>query len=72
MQALPVATLLIHPRGARHMIDPSKLKAGAIAVYGEDAFAKTYGDVIPVQADRVREMNEGDRSEEHTSELQSQ
>ena len=58
MQALPVATLLIHPRGARHMIDPSKLKAGAIAVYGEDAFAKTYGDVIPVQADRVREMNE--------------
>ncbi|WP_062810600.1 MBL fold metallo-hydrolase [Alcanivorax sp. NBRC 102028] len=60
MQALPVATLLIHPRGARHMIDPSKLKAGAIAVYGEDAFAKTYGDVIPVQADRVREMSEGD------------
>ena len=60
MQALPVATLLIHPRGARHMIDPSKLKAGATAVYGEDAFAKTYGDVIPVQADRVREMNEGD------------
>jgi len=47
MQALPEATLLVHPRGARHMIDPSKLKAGATAVYGEEAFAKVYGDIIP-------------------------
>ncbi len=60
MQALPAATLLIHPRGARHMIDPSKLKAGATAVYGEEAFAKVYGDIIPVDAQRVREMHDGD------------
>lgn len=60
MQALPAATLLVHPRGARHMIDPSKLKAGATAVYGEEAFAKVYGDIIPVDAQRVREMHEGD------------
>ena len=60
MQALPEAVLLIHPRGARHMIDPSKLKAGATAVYGEAKFAEVYGDVIPVDADRVRIMDDGD------------
>jgi len=48
MQALPSAKLIIHPFGARHMIDPSKLQAGAIAVYGEDVFMQTYGNLIPV------------------------
>lgn len=60
MQELPEATLLIHPRGARHMIDPSKLKAGATAVYGEEKFAEIYGDVIPVDEDRVRTMEDGE------------
>ena len=35
MQALPQAELLVHPRGARHLIDPTKLWAGATAVYGK-------------------------------------
>src|SRR5690606_11253718 len=61
MQLLPSATLLIHPRGARHMIDPAKLKAGAIAVYGEQQFAKIYGEVIAVDAARVREMPDAAR-----------
>lgn len=60
MQALPNATLLIHPRGARHMIDPSRLKAGSLAVYGEQLFATIYGDVIPVEESRVRIMEDGD------------
>lgn len=60
MQALPNATLLVHPRGARHMIDPSKLKAGAMAVYGEEAFTRIYGDIIPVDERRVRTMEEGE------------
>ena len=29
MRLLPQATLVVHPRGARHMIDPAKLWAGA-------------------------------------------
>lgn len=62
MEALPEATLLIHPRGARHMIDPAKLKAGAMAVYGEKAFADIYGDVIPVPESRVRTMDDGDQA----------
>lgn len=35
MQLLPNATFLVHPYGVRHMVDPSKLEAGARAVYGE-------------------------------------
>ncbi len=58
MQVLPEATLLIHPRGARHMIDPAKLKAGAIAVYGEEEFARTYGDVIPIEESRIQIMED--------------
>ena len=60
MQKLPNATLLVHPKGARHMIDPGKLKAGATAVYGEAYFTEIYGDVIAVDAQRVREMNDAE------------
>ena len=62
MQALPAATLLGHPRGARHMINPAKLKAGATAVYGEAQFAEIYGDIIPVDEQRVRTMDDGDEA----------
>lgn len=34
MQAFPTARLVVHPRGARHMAEPSKLVAGVTAVYG--------------------------------------
>ncbi|MBA55029.1 MAG: MBL fold metallo-hydrolase [Pseudomonadales bacterium] len=60
MQVLPNATLLVHPKGARHMIDPAKLKAGAMAVYGEAYFAEIYGDVIAVDSQRVEQMQDGD------------
>ena len=36
MQQLPNARAVIHPRGVRHMVDPSALIAGATAVYGAD------------------------------------
>lgn len=53
MRELPAAQLVIHPRGARHMIDPSRLVAGASAVYGEENFRNLYGDLIPVDENRV-------------------
>ncbi|MFT4518186.1 MAG: glyoxylase-like metal-dependent hydrolase (beta-lactamase superfamily II) [Halioglobus sp.] len=61
MAAFPNAQLLIHPRGARHMIDPTQLSASAMEVYGEKAFRELYGDILPVDATRVREINDGDR-----------
>ena len=53
------ATLVIHPKGAPHMIDPSRLAAGATAVYGEEAFARDYGELLPVDEDRVVAAEDG-------------
>ncbi len=56
---LPHAALVVHPRGARHMIDPSKLWAGASAVYGEAVMQRDYGSLRPVPAERVVEAMDG-------------
>jgi glyoxylase-like metal-dependent hydrolase (beta-lactamase superfamily II) len=60
MQLLPNATFLVHPYGARHMIDPTKLEAGARAVYGDEMFDSVYGKLIPVEEHRVQIMEDGD------------
>ena len=52
---LPNARLVVHPRGARHMIDPTQLWTGASGVYGEAIMEQTYGRLIPVPAARVLE-----------------
>jgi glyoxylase-like metal-dependent hydrolase (beta-lactamase superfamily II) len=49
MQSLPHARMAVHPRGLRHMVDPSALHAGATAVYGEGEMARLYG--VPVGVD---------------------
>ena len=59
MRHLPRARLTVHPRGARHMADPSRLLAGTVAVYGEAATRKIYGTVIPVAPERIVETPEG-------------
>jgi hydroxyacylglutathione hydrolase len=55
MQLFPNAQLTVHPRGARHIIDPLRLIEGTIAVYGEPFMDRVYGAVVPVQAERVIE-----------------
>ncbi|APZ43075.1 MBL fold metallo-hydrolase [Acidihalobacter ferrooxydans] len=59
MRQLPRARLAVHPRGARHMIDPSQLWTGATAVYGEATMRADYGQAVPVPAERVVEAGEG-------------
>ena len=61
MQQLPNATLLAHPRGAPHLIDPSALIYGASEVYGADEVARTYGTILPVPAERVQASSDGQR-----------
>ena len=56
---LPNARLLVHPRGARHMIDPSQLWAGASAVYGESVMETTYGRLRAIPQERVVEAPDG-------------
>lgn len=55
MRLLPNAQLVVHPRGAKYMINPAKLIAGVKAVYGEAEFARLYGEIYPIDADRVVE-----------------
>ena len=59
LRHLPGARLVVHPRGARHMIDPSRLWAGASAVYGEAEMERNYGRLVPVPAERVVEAPDG-------------
>ena len=61
LQHLPNAKLLVHPRGAPHMIDPARLVAGATAVYGEAEMARSYGRIVPVPAERVVVAEDGHR-----------
>ena len=63
MRLLPQAKLVVHPHGAPHMIDPTRLWAGASAVYGEDAMRRNYGKLVPVDPARVIEAPEGFRLE---------
>lgn len=53
MSKLPNARLTVHPRGARHMIDPRKLVEGTVAVYGAAHVRELYGEILPVDATRV-------------------
>ena len=59
MRALPNAKAVLHPRGAPHLVDPAKLIAGTIAVYGEAAYRELYGELLPIPADRVLLMSDG-------------
>lgn len=59
LAACPNATLLAHPRAAKHLIQPEKLVKSATAVYGAERFAKLYGNVDPIPAERVRALDDG-------------
>jgi glyoxylase-like metal-dependent hydrolase (beta-lactamase superfamily II) len=59
-QKFPNAKIVVHERGARHIIDPEKLVAGATAVYGEEAMGRLYGEVLPSPPDRVTVPRGGD------------
>ncbi|WP_082577960.1 MBL fold metallo-hydrolase [Lysobacter sp. Root690] len=59
MQRLPNARAVVHPRGAPHMIDPSVLVAGATAVYGAEEIERSYGQIVPIPAERVVVAKDG-------------
>lgn len=60
MQLLPNAELLVHERGAAHMIAPGKLQAGSMAVYGEQRYQQAFGALTPVAEHRVVVVRDGD------------
>ncbi len=58
MQQLPNARCVLHPRGAPHMADPSKLVAGTEAVYGRAQARAMYGDIVPIDVERIDEAGD--------------
>lgn len=59
MQLLPNAQCVVHPRGARHMVNPEKIIAGTEAVYGIEKSREMYGHILPIAADRIVEASDG-------------
>ncbi len=59
MRVFPRATLVAHPRGARHLIDPAKLIAGVTAVYGAEVVVHDFDKIVPVDAARAIEAPDG-------------
>jgi len=61
LRELPAARVLVHPRGARHIVDPAALWQGALAVYGEAEMQRSYGQLHGVPAERVDSSADGMR-----------
>jgi glyoxylase-like metal-dependent hydrolase (beta-lactamase superfamily II) len=59
MEACPHARLIVHPKGAPHLLDPTKLTAGAIEVYGKTAFERDFGRLVPVAESRTTLADDG-------------
>ncbi|SHG54575.1 MBL fold metallo-hydrolase [Ornithinibacillus halophilus] len=59
LQQCPNATVIVHPRGKRHLVDPKKLAAGARAIYG-DNFQDFFDPIIPIPEERLVTKDEGD------------
>jgi len=58
-EAFPDAEIVVHPAGARHLVDPSRLEASARRVFGK-TFDTLLGPMLPVDAQRVVAANDGD------------
>jgi glyoxylase-like metal-dependent hydrolase (beta-lactamase superfamily II) len=58
--AFPDATIYVHERGGRHLVDPTKLVDSAALVYG-DLLDSLYGRLTPTPADRVHVLADGEQ-----------
>lgn len=56
LQHCPGAKVIVHPKGKRHLADPSRLIAGARAVYG-DKFDSLFDPIIPIPEDCLIEKH---------------
>jgi glyoxylase-like metal-dependent hydrolase (beta-lactamase superfamily II) len=56
------ATIHVHPNGAPHLIDPSKLVASATRLY-KDQMDFLWGKIEPIPANQVHIVNDGDTVE---------
>lgn len=50
--------VFVHPRGVRHLAEPSRLIAGSRAVHGA-RYDRFYGDPLPIPAERLHAVEHG-------------
>jgi glyoxylase-like metal-dependent hydrolase (beta-lactamase superfamily II) len=55
--AFPNAEIVVHERGARHLVSPERLVASARRVYG-DVMDTVFGELLPTPAERVRALGD--------------
>jgi glyoxylase-like metal-dependent hydrolase (beta-lactamase superfamily II) len=55
----PDVEVWVHERGARHLVDPTRLVASAKRLYGED-FDRLWGEVVPVPERSLRVLRGGE------------
>ncbi len=53
------ATVYVHPRGAPHLIDPTKLIESARRIFGSD-MERLWGKIAPVPQERVKILDDND------------
>ncbi|MEO6971769.1 MAG: MBL fold metallo-hydrolase [Chthoniobacterales bacterium] len=52
------ATIHVHPRGARHLLDPSRLMESAARIFGSE-MQRLWGEMRPIPEDQVRVTDDG-------------
>jgi len=58
-RAYPQATVYVHERGVRHLVDPTRLNASVRAATGP--LADLYGEMAPLPPERIQALRDGDR-----------
>lgn len=56
----PNAKIGVHAKGARHLVDPTRLWASAERIYGEEGMRTLWGPMQPIEEDRLLVLDEGD------------
>ncbi|MDY6969299.1 MAG: MBL fold metallo-hydrolase [Spirochaetota bacterium] len=59
LKDMPKAKIVVHEKGAKHMIDPSKLVNSSKMVFG-DLIDEWYGEVLPVDKEKVMPVKDND------------
>ncbi|UTE79273.1 MBL fold metallo-hydrolase [Rossellomorea sp. KS-H15a] len=60
LKECPNARIIVHPKGRRHLIDPTRLISGARAVYGEK-FDELFDPIVPIPEERIMVMEHGEK-----------
>lgn len=59
LKSMPKAQVLVHSRGAKHLVDPARLVSSVLEVWGEEGM-KRDGEIVPIESQRVVAVREGD------------